>query len=370
MKFTVERNALNAALGRAAPLCDTRSPIPILACLRLSAGDAGLAILGTDMDAAINETVPVALEIAGTICTPADSLRKLIGALPAGLSVEFEREQSGLRVRCGKTSAVFETLPPDDYPEFSPERGGEPFRVKAVEFSRVLSAALPSMSTDRDRAYLNGLCLRSGREGIAAIATDGHRGAIFRLSADAPAEFPETILPRQIGASLAGLLKGNAGDLEIAIGETKARFASDNWSLITKLIDGSFPDFTRWQAQLTPAPAIIPADDLSAALDRLDTWSPIGAAALNHRGVYFTLADNSMQLRRGPAGGHGIDDEIAVGYAGAPVAFGANGRYVQDALTALGDGEVEFHVIDAGSTIRLCRRGEQFENATILPMRI
>lgn len=369
MRFTIDRNALNAALGRVAPLVDPRSPIPILSCLRFSAGDGGVTITGTDMDAAITETVPATLAESGVICAPGESLRKLIGALPPGLAIEFEREQSGLRVRCGKTSAAFETLPADDYPEFSAERSGEPFRVKAADFLRVLSATVPPMSSDKDRHYLNGLYLHAGRDGIAAVSTDGYRGAVLRLPAERRPEFPKTILPRSICINLLALLKGQPDDLEISIGETKARFTAGNWSLVTKLIDGAFPDFTRWQAKRVETPAIIPADDLSAALARLDTWVPMGAAASNHRGIHFALSGGTMQMRRGPVGSHGIDDEIAIGYAGPDVEFSANGRYFDDALDALDDGEIELHVSDAGATIRLCRCGEEFENVTIKTMR-
>lgn len=373
MMFTIDRDVLSAALGRIAPFADSKSPIPILGCVKLVGSEAGLSISATDMDAAITETLPLPGTKPGAVCVSGDRLKALVAALRAGASVEFTEETGELRIRSGRTTALFETRPHDDYPEFRAEGLRPSFAIKASELDRVLAMTIPSMSTDPTRHYLGGLFLSSAEGGLVAAATDGSRLACARPShdGDAPNIFPNIILPRTVCARLRALLKGSPGTIEIAVSETRCRVSCGAWSLVTKLIDGTFPEYQRVMAPINPTPIMLDAGDLLGALGRIESSVDADSTRLRSRGVHFDFAGATARLWGGIQNGPGVRDELDINYSGEDVGVGFNSRFLRDAVAALDcDGEIELHVTDANSPVRVCRKGDAEESITVMPYRI
>lgn len=367
MKFSIDRGVLDGALRRVAPFAEPRSPIPIIGCIKMVATENILSLSATDTDAIIAERLPLMGAEPGSICIEAGRLRSLVGSLRAKETVELWTDKSQLRIVSGHTKAAFETWQDGDFPEFGTAFPDPQIRVSAGELDRVLAMTVPVMGTDNDRAYLCGLSLNYERDGISAAASDGRRGAVFRLAHDGLAEFPAIILPRPVCGKLRSLLKGANGAIQIAITPTRARLSTGEWSVITKLIDGNFPDHNRWMAQLRDTPVLADSDELSDILARIESAVDMDNAKLKQRGAHAEIGDGVMKL----TGGHGaIRDQMTIEYSGPPIEVGFNTSHFREAVSALDSKQVEIHLLDAVSPIRVCVPEETEENFTIMPYRV
>lgn len=367
MKFSIDRSVLDGALRRVAPFAEPRSPIPIIGCIKLEATENSLALSATDTDAIIAEQLPLLAAEPGSVCVEADRLRSLVGSLRAKETVEIWTDKSQLRIVSGHTKAAFETWQDGDFPAFGEAFPEAQIHVKAGEFDRVMAMTVPVMATDNDKAYLRGLSLNYERDGISAAASDGRRGAVFRLLHDSLMEFPAIILPRPVCGKLRSLFKGITGTIRIAITPTRTRISTDQWSVVTKLIDGTFPDHNRWVAPPRETPILADSEELSAILARIESAIDMDNAKLKQRGAHAEIGDGVMKL----TGGQGaIHDQMTIEYSGPPIEVGFNTAHFREAVSALGSKQVEIHLLDAVSPIRVCVPEETEENFTIMPYRV
>lgn len=366
MKLSVERNALAGALARAVAFADARSPVPILGCVKLGTTDSGLTITATDMDAEINETLPATVEQSGSLCVSAARLSGLVRGLNP-CRVEIAQEGGQIKLRAARTVASFDVIDSRDFPEFISVGALGKFSVTAGELDRVLAMALPSMDAAGDRAQLFGLFITVTDGGIDAVSSDGHRGTICRLTPEGEiGAFAGTIVPRPICIRLRSLMKGLPGSVSVEIGERLARISGGSWSINTKLIDESFPDYTRWSAPRCETPVSFDGDELVRLLEMAEAATE---AEGRFHGVRLEVSGGALTLHSGGLSASSVNSEMEVSYSGAPVGVGFNARYLRDAASVLGGGELELHIRDAGSPGRVCRKGETEESVTVMAYR-
>lgn len=378
MKFTIDRDVFAAALTRCAPFCEPRSPIPILACVKLTADKAGLEICATDMDAAITEGIAassVSVSEEGSVCVSGERLKNLIASLRPGADVRISAEKAGLRIESGSVKVVFETHDPSDYPGMLAEGLVLAFTVNAKELDRVLAMAIPTISDEQARHYLNGIFMSITDGSIAAVSTDGHRLTVCRLAHEGEtAEFPSLIVPKLTCSRLRSLLKGGDQQVEFSTGGTPATrlcIRSGRWSLTSKLVDGTYPEYQRVAAQLIETPAVVDADALATALARVEIATETETKInTKYRGVACRLSSGSIRLQYGSENGPGLNDELAAEYSGPEMVVGFNARYVRDALQVLDSDQAELHVTDPGSPFRVCRKSDPLEHITVMPWRL
>lgn len=368
MNIVVERDTFAACLSRVAPFA-AKSTIPVLECVKLEAsGQMKLTASATDMDASISETIAASSDAPWALCVQADRLRALVASLPAGSQVTLSQDGVRLRVTSGRTKAAFDVVQAADYPVFGSDFPDAPqFSVKAGELDRVLAMLIPSICDNNTRAYLCGIHFCIDRGGVSAVSTDGHRMGLARLLYDGELEdFPSITLPRPTCGKLRALIKGAAGGVGFFVTASKLKVVGSNWELTTKLIDGTFPEYNRVLAPGCDTPVSVKADDFSAALERAMPLVEAGAN-IRFRGVYMDIEPGVLKLRGGPPDAPIIQDQLDAEYDGDQVGVGFNAKYMRDAVTCIGGGEVELHITDARSPFRINRKGETEESITIMP---
>jgi DNA polymerase-3 subunit beta len=341
MKLTIERAALLRALGRVQSVVERRNTIPILANVLISARDGQVAFSATDLDMEITDARPAKVESPGQITAHALTLYEIARELPDGAEVSLD--DSGpdprLEVRAGRSRFQLRVLPAGDFPVMSSEGLSDPMTIAAADLIRLIDKTRFAMSSEETRYFMNGLYLHEvvddGIRKLRAVGTDGLRLALAETLA--PNGFPEAqgvIVPRKTITEARRLLDDTGGHVAVSLSVQKIRFAVEQSSLTSKVIDGAFPAYAN----------VVPRNNtrLMTLDNRLFTAAVRRVAAISSeqvRAVQMSIEANHMTLSvRNMDAGQAVE-ELEVDYGGEPFEIGFNARYILDAAAQI-DGEI------------------------------
>ncbi|MGB0438935.1 MAG: DNA polymerase III subunit beta, partial [Paracoccaceae bacterium] len=252
MKFNMERAALLKAVSQAQSVVERRNTIPILANVLIESTTEGVTFRATDLDIDVVDRTDATVDRAGSTTVNAVTLHDIVRKLPDGALVTLNNDASAgrLTVAAGRSNFSLATLPQDDFPVLASSEYTSRFMAKAAVLRRLFDKSKFAISTEETRYYLNGVYMHvadgDGGRVLRCVATDGHR--LARIDADLPdgaQDMPGVIVPRKTVGELRKLLDDDDMQIAVSVSETKIRFATPNITLTSKVIDGTFPDYTR-----------------------------------------------------------------------------------------------------------------------------
>lgn len=327
MKVTIEQPKLAALISRVIGAVERRNTVPILANIKLTATDT-LQAEATDLDLTITASSEAEVSQPGSTTVSAALISSIVSKLPKGKLITLTEADQKLTITCGKSCYDLATLDVRDFPAIANDTYESTFTAPAMEIKRLLEMSAFAMSTEETRYYLNGIYVHSHEGKARAVATDGHR--LAQVDSDVEADIKGVIIPRKTVGELRKLLVD--GDATVSVSETKIRVESDGVSIISKVIDGVFPDYARIIPRDFNTEVIADAAEMKGAAERASLVSGDKTKA-----VKITVADNECNLEVR----HGADvavEEIEVEQAGPDITVGINSKYASDILQqCLGD---------------------------------
>ena len=373
MKATIERATLLKSLSHVQSVVERRNTIPILSNVLIEAREDGsLRFMATDLDLQIVETMSAsAVETPGSITVSAHMLFEIARKLSEGSEVLLDAADGKMLVKSGRSRFSLPTLPRDDFPVIAEGELPTSFELPAAELVNLIDKTRFAISTEETRYYLNGIFLHvaedEGRAVLKAAATDGHR--LARVTIDRPdgAEgMPDVIVPRKCVGELRKLLD-ERGDKNVLVdlSASKIRFTMGSAILTSKLIDGTFPDYSRVIPTGNDKLLKIDPKSLQSSVDRVAT-----IASEKTRAVKMALDTDKITLSvTSPENGTAAE-EVSGEYSSEGFEIGFNARYLLDILGEIQGDSVELHLSDA-SAPTLIRENDKSEALYVLmPMRV
>jgi len=367
MKLTIDRMSLLRPLGHVQSVVERRNTIPILANVVLRAEDGQLSLTATDMDMDIATEVGCAVATSGTTTMSAHMLYDIARKLPDGAEVELTVADGHASISAGRSSFRLPTLPVEDFPAISSSDLPVNFTQTAADLRDLIDATRFAISTEETRYYLNGIYLHKAEDGnLCAVATDGHRLALTRQALPSGAsQMPSVILPRKAVGELRKLLDDYDGDVSVGLSETRAEFGFGAVRLTSKLIDGTFPDYTRVIPAGNDRIMQVDAASFSAAVDRVSTIS-----SEKSRSVKMGLKPGVLTLSASNTDASSATEELEVTYDGPEMDIGFNARYLLDIAGQVNNDIVEFALADQGSPSLVRAPGDDASLFVLMPMRV
>ena len=372
MKLTIERSALLKSLGHAQSVVERRNTIPILANVLLQVADGRLSFAATDMDIGIIETVPVEAAAPGSTTAPAHTLHDIVRKLPEGaqVSIEATGDNGQVKLRSGRSTFTLAALPTEEFPAIS---GGElphRFRLPARELRLLIDRTRFAISTEETRYYLNGIHLHAAAVGdtpvLRAVATDGHRLARAEIPLpEGAAGMPGVIVPRKTVGELRKLLDEAEAEAEVAVSDSRIRFAFHDTVLISKLIDGTFPDYERVIPTGNNKILAVDCRQFRDAVDRVSTIS-----SEKSRAVKLSLGGDAMTLSATSADAGTATEEIEVRYEAEPMEIGFNARYLLDIAQQIEGETAEVALADPTAPTLIRDVADASALYVLMPMRV
>lgn len=351
MHLVIHKEDLARAVGTVAKVVESRTTIPILSNVMLTAAAGGLSVMATDLDILATTGVPADVTADGSICVNAKLLGDLARKATGDVTMTLDSDK--LTVKSGRSRFTLPTLPSTDFPDLGLPKFDAEFEI---DLAALFAPVAFAISTEETRYYLNGVYFRGGNS--VAVATDGHR-----LAKHAGPELPDfegVIVPRKtVGLIPKGIVK-------VSVSQQKIRLQTDSLTLTSKLIDGTFPDYERVipTAERNDKVVTVDRDAIMKAADRVATVS-----SERGRAVKFSIAPGSIALHVSNPNSGSANDEVEAEYSGEPLEIGFNAQYVRDVFGTLPAGPVSLALADSGSPALVTGGGEGL-TLVIMPMRI
>ncbi|MDQ2861020.1 MAG: DNA polymerase III subunit beta [Pseudomonadota bacterium] len=352
MKLTIERAALLKALGHVQNVVERRNTIPILSNVLISTRDAGLAFSATDLDMEITDETEAQIESSGQITAPAHTLYEIVRKLPEGadVSLSFTGDDPRLQVQAGRYKVNLPVLPAGDFPVMSSDGLSAPVTIATADLIRLIDKTRFAISTEETRYYLTGIYLHTvvedGRAVLRAVATDGHRLALADMPApEGSAGTPGVIVPRKTIQEARRLMDDAGETITLQISPQKVRFDFGRAALTSKVIDGSFPDYTRVIPRENHRMMSVDNALFAAAVDRVATIS-----SEKSRSVKLAAEAGKVVLTvRNMETGQAVE-ELEIDYDGEPFEIGFNARYLMDVTAQIGGETADFRFADRAAS--------------------
>lgn len=373
MKIIAQKNSLLKALSRAQGVVEKRTTVPILSYVLLEASDRGLTISATDMDLGFKETVPAQIEEQGAATVSAfmlyDIVRKLEG--DAHVALSFDGEHNRLELDSGRSNFKLGSLPVS---EFTPVKAGDDlphtFKIPVETLRRMLDCTRSAMSTDETRYYLNGIYVhtheRDGVMGLRAVATDGHRLAVFDTVLPAHAgNIPGVIIGRKAVNEMRKLIEQGEGEVTISLSETQISVNFDDAILTSRLVEGTYPSYEHVIPTANDNSMLVDTQAFADAVDRVALLSSEKSKAIKLKIEANCLTLSALNADQGSA-----VEEMEVDYTAAPVSMGFNPRYLLDVTQQIKHDQILFRLADSATPIIMNDQGEDNATFVLMPMRV
>ncbi len=377
MKATVERATLLKCLAHVQSVVERRNTIPILSNVLIEArteadGTGKLRLMATDLDLQVVESIDAQIANPGATTVGAHTLFDIARKLPEGAQVELSVVNEKMTVTASRYRSNLATLPRDDFPVIAETDLPTIFSLPAEDLRRMIDSTRFAISTEETRYYLNGIFLHvivqtGGEPKLRAVATDGHRLARIELPAPPGAVgMPDVIVPRKCVGELRKLLDEADGSVEISLSASKIRFKLGGAVLTSKLIDGTFPDYSRVIPTANDRLLKIDRKSLAQGVDRVAAI----ATTEKTRAVKIAMGRDKVTLSVTSPENGTASEEIPADYTSPEFEVGFNYRYLLDILDQVGSDQVNVHLADAAAPT-LIREGDGSAALYVLmPMRV
>lgn len=363
----IDRDTLLHPVSRALSACG-RGPLPILSCLLLKIEGDRLSVTGSDLQIEVSESIGLGDVQAedGAICLPARKLNDILKNLQAGTSISMTVADNKAVIKAGRSRFTLSTLSADDFPIV--ESAGDKYEIGIQ--SGILRSSIErvkhAMGRKDVRHYLNGVLLNIKNKKAIFVATDGHRLA-YTDTAHFEANMPEAsaIIPAESISVICGLLGANETFMDIHLTSNHAVFILENSKIVTKLIDGKFPDYEK----------VIPTNrkhTLVSSVTELKLASSRASILANekYRGVILTLSQNLVGIRASNSDAEESEENLDVNYGGDAITIGVNGDYLREALSVMGADDVQLAFTDSNSSILVTHPADSSTKQVLMPMRL
>jgi DNA polymerase-3 subunit beta len=366
MKININRDTLLKPLSAVNGIVERRHTLPILSNLLLEGGNGTISLTATDLEMQISMSVESEVTEAFATTVSAKKLLDICRSLPDGSQIRLADQDSRLQVSAGRSKFNLQTLPAADYPTMTRTPSAQlTLRMQQKVFRHLLRQVEFSMAQQDIRYYLNGLLLEVNGERLHVVGTDGHRLSYICTDLGQSFDKQEIILPRKTVTELIKLLDDVDDEVVIEISVNQANFTFSNIRLISKVIDGKFPDYNR----------VIPVGHQNRfGLNRLEVLQAMQRASIlsneKYRGIRMVLGANSLRLISSNSEQEEAEEELEIAYAGDPLDVGFNVTYLIDVLNNVQSEVVEFSFADANSSCLVTVPDNANYRYVVMPMRI
>lgn len=372
MKISIERATLLKAVSQAQSVVERRNTIPILANVLIEADGNTVQFRATDLDIEVVDKAAAMVERAGSTTVAANTLHEIVRKLPDGAQVTLSDDGTSgrLTVEAGRSNFSLATLPKEDFPVMASSEYSCNFTAKADQLRRLFDKSKFAISTEETRYYLNGVYMHvseaDGGRVLRCVATDGHR--LARIDAELPegaTEMPGVIVPRKTVGELRKLLDEDDMDIAVSVSETKVRFATPDITLTSKVIDGTFPDYTRVIPTGNTRRLEVDASEFAQAVDRVATVS-----SERSRAVKLALDEDRLILSVNAPDSGAAEEELAVAYGDERLEIGFNAKYLLEIASQV-DRENAVFMFNSSGDPTLMREGNDTTAVyVVMPMRV
>ncbi len=366
MQIKINREILLKPLTSVTGIVERRHTLPILSNLLLEAKNNNIQVTATDLEMQIS--LNIESKFAGELSTTisAKKLLDICRALPEAIDIDMTSNDSRITVKAGKSRFNLQTLPAADYPVMTKAAGSSTnIQISQIVLKNLLKQVEFAMAQQDIRYYLNGLLLEVNENKLNIVGTDGHRLSFTSTTLSKNYDKNDVILPRKTVIELIKLLNDSDEEVNIDFNAGQVNFTFSDIQLISKVIDGKFPDYHR----------VIPVGHQNTfSVNRLAVLTAMQRASIlsneKYRGIRMVLSNNNLKLISTNTEQEEAEEELEIDYAKDGLDIGFNVTYLIDVLNNVSDENINFSFADANSSCLITVPNDENYKYVVMPMRI
>jgi DNA polymerase-3 subunit beta len=370
MTITVAAGDLAARLRDLRGVVERRNTIPILANVKLEVDGNSMTVTGTDLDIMVSVKVPLKEGEKLSTTVNADTFHAFVSKIDKKFDVTLaQNDKNVLKIKAGKSTCTLQTLPVIDFPELMRAGDGSKFDLAGADLAKLFAKAQFAISTEETRYYLNGIYLHTAgatEKVLRTVATDGHRLARCDIALPAGAEQMDgVIVPRKTVSEVLKLL-GSCESVHCTVSREKIAFEIGDTLVVSKLIDGTFPDYDRVIPPASNQVAIVGTTEFRSAVNRVATVSSDRGRAAK---LSFGPAGRLTVSVNNPDAGSAVED-LDISYDGPELDIGFNSSYLSDILGEITADNTKMSLIDPASPTLMEPVDQPDVLYVLMPMRV
>jgi DNA polymerase III subunit beta len=361
------RDAILKPLQTVVGIVEKRHTLPILSNVLLTKNGESVSFLATDVEIQIQTSASLSSTPDNAkITVSAKKLLDVLRSLSDTSEVSIQLNGKKASIQAGKSRFALQTLAADDFPTVSVNSAFiASFSLSQKKLKHLFQMVHFAMAQQDIRYYLNGLLLVTDGNLVRVVATDGHRLAYCEAQVEASLAKQEVILPRKSVLELLKLLADTDDPVHIDVAANQAKFRFGDVEMISKLVEGKFPDFQRVIPQGYNKHIVLSRDTFASTLGRVSIMTTD-----KFKGVRLTLADSVLRVQSSNAEQEEAADELDIEYMLEPIEIGFNVSYLQDVLSNLKTEQIQLSFGDANTSALLTLPNDESFKYVVMPMRI
>ena len=371
MQFVVKRDILLKSLNFVQGVVEKKNTLPILSNVLLQLKDNKLSIVATDLDIVFyNEISDVKIIKEGSTTTSAAILYDILRKISSNSELNFDlKSENKLSLKSDSADFNLLCLPTDNFPSFVDEFEGQEIALDKNRFLKLLNKTRISISNDDTRHYLNGIFLHlteaHGRHFLTGVATDSHRLSSSSLEIESTNNFSSLILPRKTVFQLCSLLSETSDSLTMQSSENKIKFTLGKIRLISKVIDGKFPDYKQVVPATNDKILNVPSKEFINSIERVTSVS------LDRKeGVKLMIDKDNIQLSVNSANSGEGNEKIKADYNSESLHISFNSKYLIDIASEIENKNLKMNLKDSTSPVLIEDASDKNSYYVIMPMKI
>jgi len=369
MKFKVNQQDLQQALNFCQGVIEKRSTLPILSNILIETDNSKLIITATDLDLIfIHQIENIEVLEEGKTTTMSSTMYDIIRKFTSGKKINLTlNEDNKLHLESEKSIFNLNCLPASEFPLTDENFNQNEFSVKSKDLLKLLNKCKFSISNDETRHYLSGIYLHQtefeDKIYLTAAATDSHRMSISKIRINEKINFEPVILPKKTIFQLCSLLDSYDGEVKISNDKSKIKFDLQNSILISKLIDGKFPNYIQVIPKNNKKKLEIDLKLFSNSIDR------VASVSLDKKdGVKFNLNKDTLDLSVNNTNSGDGKETLTVKFE-HELEISFNSRYLIDVASQIDGEKIELYFNDSGSPVLIKDQGDIDSIFVVMPMK-
>ena len=348
-------------------IVERKQTLPILSNVLMEKSPGKIRFTATDLEIQITTSIEVEKDDGETsaITLGGKKIQEILRILPEQSKISIETKENKAVLKSNKSRFSLQSLPSQDFPKLNSQlTDSKTIKLSQAVLKKLFHSVQYSMAQQDVRYYLNGVLMIIEGDKLKVVATDGHRLAYNAGSVEGNHEKQEIILPRKAILELTKLMEDSDEMIELEFSAQQLKATFSGITLVTKVIDGKFPDYER----------VIPKYENNLAMDRVTIQQALQRAAIlsneKFRGVRFVLTEKNLSIISSNSEQEEAQEEIETEYHGEGIDIGFNVNYLMDGLNNISSEKAVFWFGDPNSSILMTNPDNEEFRYVVMPMRI
>ena len=371
MQFSIKRDSLLKSLNFVQGVVEKKNTLPILSNVLIEAKDQKLIIVATDLDIIFYDEIDnINVKNEGKTTTSAAVLYDILRKISSDSEIFFDlKNNNKISLKTDNSDFNLLCLPTENFPSFDDKFNDNEIMLNNKEFLSLLNKVKISISNDDTRHYLNGIYFHimsnQDKNYLTGVATDSHRLSSSSILIENPQSFSSLILPRKTVFQLCSLLAETTDKVVMQTSENKIQFKIGKIKLVSKVIDGKFPDYK--QVVPTQNKKIVSVD----CKEFIDSIERVTAVSLDRKeGVKLEIKQDNIRLSVNSTNAGEGNEVIKADFNADDLSISFNSKYLIDIASVIENKTIKLLLKDSGSPVLVQDSSDKNSYFVIMPMKL